>query len=151
MPHRRSTTAPTQPEPFVQRVVERFENRVGMARATIVVDENVAFLAAPLKHHFNFRTVVPKSGMEDEKIKNDLLGHRILITKNTSDFKADAPVYDYGIISLEKLPFIDPDQGDKNTTCKLISEAVSKHKLVSRSHFVLTLKPDGKHQLTILE
>jgi hypothetical protein len=137
---------------LANRVVDRFEQRVGMARATVVVDENVAFLAGPLKAHFNFRTVVPQPGMDDETIKNDLLGHRILITKNSKDFRNDAPVYDYGIIALEKLPFIDPSSAAKNATCKMISDAVVKYNLISRgSHFILTLKPDGKHLLETLE
>jgi len=139
-------------KPLAERVANRFKERVGMARATLVVDENVSALAQPLKEHFNFRTVVPSSGLADEKIKNDLLGHRILVTNNTKDFVDDAPRFDYGIISLQELPFIDKAQTAKNMTCKMISDAVIKYKLVSRgTHFVLTLKKDGKHRLNVME
>ena len=122
------------------------------ARATLVVDENVAFLAQPLKDHFNFRVVVPTAGMADDQIKNDLLGHRILLTKNTKDFIDDAPRFDYGIIALHDLKFIDPQPGAGNVTCKLISAAVRKYKLVSRvTRFVLTLRASGKHKLETVE
>jgi hypothetical protein len=42
--------------------------------------------------------------------KGTFLGHRILVTKNTKDFIDFAPVYDFGIISLEGLNFIDRER-----------------------------------------
>jgi CCR4-NOT transcriptional regulation complex NOT5 subunit len=82
--------------------------------------------------------------MEDDKIKEQVLANRILITKNTKDFEEDVSSYDFGIIALEALSFIDPDSSDKNQTVKLISRAISKHSLWSaRQGFIARLKDDG--------
>ena len=133
-----------------QHIASKF--RSGMARATVVVDENVNYLADPLRKYHNFRVVVPMAGMSDEYIKNNLLGHRILITNNTKDFINDASSYDYGIISLEKLKYIDPTDSAKNITCKLISDAVVENDLISiGSNFICVLSPDGKHSLKHIE
>ena len=79
--------------------------------------------------------------------KKVLLAHRILVTKNTKDFLADAPVLDYGIIGLEALPFVYPSNEFKsNLTAQMISKAVSEHSMIAeRTGFVLMLKPNGKH------
>lgn len=140
-----------QADAIVARVLERYKEakvieKTGMARATLVVDENVDFLAAPLQEA-NFHVLKPPKGMDDFEIKKVLLAHRILVTKNTKDFLADAPVLDYGIIGLEALPFVDPSNEFKsNLTAQMISKAVSEHSLIAeRTGFVLMLKPNGKH------
>jgi hypothetical protein len=75
------------------------------------------------------------------------------VTKNTQDFLDDAPVFDYGIIGLEALRFIDSSSSyKKNKTVQMISKAISKHGLISkRTGFVLMLKPNGKHVFKNLE
>jgi len=140
------------PDDIIQRVLARFKSaatdKSGMARATLVVDENVAFLVAPLKEA-NFRVLTPTKGLLDPDIKETLLSHRILVTKNTKDFLSDAPVFDYGIIGLEALPFLDPSAAYKdNQTAKMISKAISDLNLVSlKSGFVVMLHPNGQHKL----
>lgn len=120
--------------------------RTGMARGFLIIDENVDSLAPSLKEA-NFHVRVPKKTMSDDEIKEDLLGNRVLVTKNTKDFIDDAPVYDYGIIALEGLKFIDPSPTYKtNTTARIISQAYRDFELhAERSGFVLYLKEDGKH------
>ena len=120
--------------------------KTGMARGFLVVDENVAFLESALEQA-NFHVDTPDKGLSDAKIKKRMLGKRVLVTKNTKDFLGDAPVYDYGIIGLEALPFIDPAASyAQNTTAQLISEAYREFELHSeRSGFVLMLRPDGAH------
>lgn len=140
-----------QADAIVARVLARYKEaktveKSGMARATLVVDENVDFLIEPLKEA-NFHVLKPPKGMEDFEIKKVLLAHRILVTRNTKDFLDDAPVLDYGIIGLEALPFVDPAHDYKsNLTAQMISKAVTAHSLVAeRTGFVLMLKPSGKH------
>jgi hypothetical protein len=138
------------PDAIIARVLARFQgvgrSMTSVARATLVIDENVSFLEKPMKDA-NFHTVVPPKGMEDFEIKKVLLAHRVIITKNTKDFLDDAPVLDYGIIGLEALPFIDPAGEYKdNTTAQMISKAISEFGLISkRTGFVLMLKPNGRH------
>ena len=135
---------------IVARVLSRFRRkestRVGMARAVLVVDENVEVLVSAFKEA-NFRVLVPPKGMKDPDIKRLLLEHRIIVTKNTADFLDDAPVFEYGIIGLEALSFIDPAKTYKeNQTVQLISKAISEFSLISgRPGFVLMVKPNGKH------
>lgn len=98
------------PDKAVARVLAVFKRasnvHYSMARAVFVVDENVDFLGPSLKEA-NFRVFVPHKGMTDPQIKEELLAHRIIVTRNTKDFIDDAPIYDYGIIGLEGLPFVD--------------------------------------------
>jgi hypothetical protein len=136
---------------IIARILDRFQpkegtTKMGMARATLVVDENVDFLGTPLQEA-NFHIVIPHKGMDDFDIKKELLAHRILVTKNTKDFLDDSPVLDYGIIGLEALPFVDPARDYKtNQTAKLISKAIMDFGLISeRSGFVLMLKQNGHH------
>lgn len=138
------------PDSIVNRVLARYQAgtvRVGTARATLVVDEDVECLVSALKEA-NFRVLAPKAGLKDFDIREALLSHRILVTRNTPDFLADAPVLDYGIIGLEALPFIDPDKScGRNPTAKMISEAVTEHDLASkRAGYVVMLMPDGRHE-----
>jgi len=142
---------PEQPDPdaMIARVLARYKEsaeKAGMARATLVVDENVNFLEGPLKEA-NFHIIAPHKGMDDFEIKKVMLAHRVIVTKNTRDFLEDAPVLDYGIIGLEALPFIDPAKDYKdNQTAQMISKAVSEFSLISeRSGFVLMLHPNGRH------
>lgn len=139
------------PEAIIQGVLSRYRQtaapqKTAMARAVLVVDENVKSLAPALREA-NFRIVVPPEAMSDEDIKASMMSHRILVTKNTKDFLKDAPIFEYGIISLEALKFIDSDMTyKKNSTARMISEAISEFNLVSeRGGFVLFLKPEGSH------
>ena len=120
--------------------------KVGMARGFLVVDENVSFLEHPLEQA-NFHVDTPDKGLSDAKIKKRMLGNRVLVTKNTKDFLDDAPVYDYGIIGLEALSFVDPaPKYEQNKTAQMISSAYREFELHSeRSGFVLMLRPDGNH------
>jgi len=135
---------------ILTKVINRFRQeqtvKVGMARGFLIVDENVSFLEKPLEEA-NFHVGTPGKGLDDAKIKKLLLGKRIIVTKNTKDFLDDAPVYDYGIIGLEALPFIDSSPSyAQNTTAKLISKAYREFELHSeKTGFLLMLKPDGKH------
>ena len=124
---------------------------VAMARGVIVLDENLQQLKAALES-MNIKVIVPKAGTSDDDIKSTLLPHRIFITKNTKDFIADASVFEYGIIALEHIDFIDKSRDQTNqTAAKLISKAIQDFSLWSKGHgFLLALKPSGVHEITNL-
>lgn len=135
--------------PTIRRILARFKQSryiPGMARTTLVIDENVNFLGKPLEEA-NLKIIQPQKGLKDSEIKKELLTHRILVTKNTKDFITDSPILEYGIIGLEALPFIDSSQTYKdNKTAKMISKAISDFDLVSiKSGFLLLLRSNGKH------
>ncbi len=96
-------------EETVDKVVDQFKKSVdvtAMSRGLLVVDENVQFLANALQAA-NIKVLIPRSGMLDDLIKTELLSNRILVTRNTKGFIYDASSYEYGIISLDKLKYID--------------------------------------------
>jgi len=148
---------PSSSDEIICHVLARFKrepdkHKIGMSRATLVIDENVAFLEEPLKEA-NFKIITTQKGLKDFRIKEELLTHRILVTKNTKDFVSDAPIFEYGIIGLEALPFIDASQAYKdNKTAKMISKAISDFDLVSaKSGFMLLLNSKGKHKFKRIE
>jgi hypothetical protein len=145
------TTKRHDPTAIVNRILGRLAKessiRTGMARGFLIVDENVAFLEPSLEQA-NFHVDTPDKGLDDPLIKKRMLGNRIFVTKNTKHFLNDAPVYDYGIIGLEALTFIDPAPTYKeNVTAQLISAAYREFSLhAERGGFVLMLRSDGKHK-----
>ena len=58
-----------------------------------------------------------------------------------------ASSYDFGIMSLDGLSFIDSDPNpSKNKTVQLISKALIDFELWSKRHgFMIELRDDGKH------
>ena len=116
---------------------------LAMARGTLVVDECVPELVSPLSAS-NIHVVTPHTLEKDEEIIERLLPNRILVTKNPDDFRRHASSYDFGIIDVSKLRFIDPDPSPtKNKTVRAISDAIIKHSLWSVRHgFILTRYDD---------
>jgi hypothetical protein len=112
---------------------------VGMARGVLVLDENLQQLQSELEGK-NVHVIAVEPGTPDDKIIQTLLPHRVLVTRNLRDFILEAPVYEYGIISLEKLRFINP-----KTTAQLISRVLSKRALWSKTKpWLLVFSADGK-------
>lgn len=123
---------------------ERVLHRFAMARGTVVVDENVQKLAEVLRK-INIRCIVPSAGTPDSKIISELLPNRILVTRNSKDFKHSASSYDFGIISLDDLSFIDDDPDpSQNKTVQMISRAFIDHSLWAKKHgFIVVLSDHG--------
>lgn len=118
---------------------------IGMARGVVVLDENLLELEDALSK-LNMHVITPEPRMTDHAIAKKLLGGRILITKNSKDFIKLAPVYDYGIIALEKLKYIDASKDQDNKTANLISDIMIEARVWSRrSAFILTVKEDGSY------
>jgi hypothetical protein len=133
------------------RIAKQILSRKAMARGVVVLDENLVGLESALREA-NIQVVKSSAGLSDYQNKEQFLSHRILITKKALDFIDDAPVYEYGVVALDKLAFIDPAQEySKNKTVQLISKALSKYGLWAKgAKFLLELHGDGKHQLTDL-
>ena len=139
---------------IIPRLQKRFNRQqdqrrpvLGMARGTVVVDENARELIPALKLA-NLHVFTPPPGMKDEDLA-PLVAGRILITKNPRDFIEHAPVYDFGIIALDKLKFVDPSPDlATNQTVRLINKALSQLSLFSRrTCFYCTLHDTGKPTL----
>jgi hypothetical protein len=124
---------------------------IGMARGYVVLDENLYELESALEK-CNLHVITPEPGMADRNIAKKLLGGRILITKNSKDFVKLAPIYDFGIIALENLKYIDPSKNDTNQTANLISGILSEANLWSRrGAFLVTIKNDMTYTVRDLE
>jgi hypothetical protein len=134
-----------------KRLAKQIVDRSRMARVVIVLDDTVAGLASALQEA-NIKVVEIPAGT-DALIRKNYLYHRIVVTRNTKDFVEEAPIHEYGIVSLEGLKFIDPDPSFvKNQTARLISRAISEYHLWSKgARFLLELRDDGKHRLSFLE
>lgn len=129
---------------FTKQIV----NRSAMARGVLVLDENVLGLA-PALMEANIKVVKIPAGVKDAEIIQNYLYHRIIVTKNAKDFLEEAPVHEFGIISLEGLKFLDSSPSfSVNKTARLISQAISEYGLWTKgAKFLLELREDGKHVL----
>lgn len=125
---------------LVQKVIG---NVLAMARGTLVIDENALELAQPLEKR-NIHIITPEPGEKDEQILRRLLPNRIIVTKNPDDFKKHASSYDFGIIDISKLKFVDSSPSPtKNKTVQAISDALTQYSLWSKRHgFIITLYDD---------
>jgi hypothetical protein len=123
-----------------------------MARGVIVLDSNVVGLAAALREA-NIKVVEIPAGTPEAVVRHGYLPHRILVTSNAKDFLDDAPIHEFGVVSLEKLKSIDTSPSfANNATAQLISRGISGYGLWSRgAKFLLELRDDGNHVLTPLE
>jgi hypothetical protein len=134
----------------IDRILDAYKKdaskRISMSRGIVMLDENVLALETALQAS-NLRVLKPRPGEPDEHIK-ERLAKNIIITKNAKDFVGDASMYEYGIISLDKLKFIDPEPSPKkNKTVTLINAALKDFKLWSKGHgFIVVLNPNGRHR-----
>ena len=128
--------------------------RRGSRRCVLLLDNSTAVLAAALKDA-NFWAVRVPTGMSLAAFETrDLaLSGRILVTSDTEAYIDDAPVLDYGIIGLDALGVMHAGEGyADNTTVKMLSRAVTRHRLASRSPAgVIMLVPEGEHVVVGLE
>jgi hypothetical protein len=113
---------------------------LGMSRGLVWLDENLNFLA-PFLSAKNMRVKVPRQGMADEDIIDELLSHRIFITNNPKDFWKYISEYEIGLVSTVNLKTKDGKQ-----LSRLISDAFSELNLWSKAKpFYLELDASGKH------
>src|SRR5260370_21735057 len=81
---------------------------------TIMLDENLRILEAALEDD-GFKVVVPYQGLKDEALKRRARGWAIL-TKNSQDFIDEAVRYDYDVIGIEDINFVDDETDRTNAT-----------------------------------
>src|ERR1700683_83832 len=77
---------------------------------TILLDENLRGLERGLEDD-GFKVIVPSQGLADAALKRKARGWAIL-TRTSQDFVDDAVRYDYDVIGIEDLKFVD-DQADR--------------------------------------
>jgi hypothetical protein len=138
--------------PLRKMLAQEIGARSAMARGVVVLDASVTGLAPALREA-NILVVAVPAGTEKEEIKSLYLPHRILLTGNPRAFLEDAPIYEYGIVSLAKLKSIDADRSyTRNRTARLVSKSLSTYGLWAKgAKFLLELRDDGRHRLKKLE
>jgi hypothetical protein len=113
---------------------------------TILLDENLLGLETGLEDD-GFKVIAPQSGLKDEELKRKARGWAIL-TKNSQDFVHDAVRFDYDVIGIEDIGFMDakPDRADE--TVRKISEAVRRSQIgTRRGNFWLRIRDNGSFHL----
>lgn len=113
---------------------------------TILLDENLHGLERSLEDD-GFKVVMFGQGMPDEELKQKARGWAIL-TRNSQDFVDDAVRYDYDVIGIEGIKFIDNKQDRTNETVRKISGAVRRSGIgTKRGNFHLIVNDDGTCRL----
>ena len=94
-----------------------------------------------------FKAVVPRQGLTDEALKRRARGWAIL-TRNSRDFIDDAVRYDYDVIGIEDVGFVDAKVDRTNETVRKISNAVRRSQLgTRRGNFWLKVRDNGSFHL----
>jgi hypothetical protein len=126
------------------RIARKIIAKKTLARGVVVLDVGLSGLMPALRDaNIGVLEFHPKVSHDQ------LLFHRIIVTSNPAGFVDDAPVYEYGVIALDKLGSIDSSPTyRKNTTVRLLSKAMSRYHLWEKgAKFLLQLRDDGNHQL----
>ncbi|MBV9745866.1 MAG: hypothetical protein JO099_19050 [Acidobacteriia bacterium] len=109
---------------------------------TILLDENLRGLESALEDD-GFKVVMPPPGLKDDPLKRMARGWAIL-TKNSKDFVDDAARFDYDVIDVEAIRFIDSKPDRTNDTVRKISQAVRRSGIGStRGNFWLQVRDDA--------
>lgn len=135
----------TVPEP----VPNQFGDLVELSKQgyfTILLDENLRNLESALEDD-GFKVVLQPQGLTDEDLKRKARGWAIL-TRNSKDFLNNAVRFDYHIIGVEEIRFIDSRVDRTNETVRKISNAVRRSGLARhKGNFLLEVRDDGSFHL----
>jgi hypothetical protein len=113
---------------------------------TVMLDENLRVLETALDDD-GFKVVVAQQGLQDDVLKRQAKGWAIL-TRNSKDFVDDAVRYDYDVIGVEDIKFIDDKPDRTNQTVQKISKAVRRSQIGRiRGNFLLKIRDDGSFHL----
>lgn len=113
---------------------------------TIMLDEHLRVLESALEDD-GFKVVMPHQGLKDEALKRQARGWAIL-TKNSKDFIDEAIRYDYDVIGIEGIKFVDDKAGRTNETVRKISNAIRRSQLGTRKgNFWLKIRDNGSFHL----
>ncbi len=97
---------------------------------TIMLHENLRVLESALEDD-GFKVAMPPQGLKDEALKRQARGWAVL-TKNSQDFIDEAVRYDYDVIGIEDIKFVDDKAGRTNDTVRKISNAIRRSQLGTR-------------------
>jgi hypothetical protein len=113
---------------------------------TLLLDENLLSFETGLEDD-GFKVIVPPQGLKDEALKRKARGWAIL-TKNSQDFVYEAVHYDYDVIGIEDITFVDDRADRTNDTVRKISAAVRRSQLGTRKgNFWLKIRDNGSFHL----
>ncbi|MBV8842952.1 MAG: hypothetical protein JO307_09085 [Bryobacterales bacterium] len=130
--------------------VQTFQDVVELAKGahyTIVLDEHLRALKPGLEDE-GFKVVLPRQGAGDSEIKELAKGGWTIATRNSRDFIDDALHYDYDVIAVEDVKFIDTKPDRSNQTVAKIAGAIMRSQLASRKgNFILRVRDDGSFHL----
>ena len=138
---------------FVSEEEDHPEDVVELAKHAyfkIMLDENLRVLESALEND-GFDVYVCAQGAPDDYVKRKARGGAIL-TKNSQDFVDDAVRFDYDVIGIEDIKFIDDKQDRTNETVRKISAAVRRsHMATMRGTFLLKVRDNGSFHLLELQ
>jgi hypothetical protein len=113
---------------------------------TSMLDENLRVLETALDDD-GFKVVVPPRGLSDSELKRMAKGWAI-VTRNSRDFIDDSVRYDYDVIAIEDIKFIDDKPDRTNDTVRKISGAVRRSQIGRiRGNFLLKVRDNGTFRL----
>jgi len=125
------------------------EDRIDLSKQgyfTILLDENLRGLEPGLEDD-DFKVIVPAQGLKDEALKKKARGWAIL-TRNSQDFVTEAVRYDYDVIGIEDVRFVDDKPDRTNDTVRKISAAVRRSQIATRKgNFWLKVRDNGSFHL----
>lgn len=114
---------------------------------TLLVDENIAVLKAGLQDE-GYKVVIPPRGASDQEIKELASGGWTILTRNSQDFLDDAAHFDYDVIGIEDIRFLDEKPDRTNQTVAKIAGALRRSELATRKgNFFLKVMDDGSFHL----
>lgn len=120
------------------------------SKLTIHVDENSYKLIDALRDS-GFKVLKVQAGMDDIELSRSFEGD-VVLTQNSKDFLSSAVIYDFDVISIERIKFIDDKPDRTNQTAKKISTAIRESEFyLKRGNFLLTIFDDGKWHLKELK
>jgi hypothetical protein len=137
---------------FLKKILAKTEalSHARRSKLTILLDENIETLKDALIA-LGYRVLSLKKGLLDPEIQQLAQGSAIL-TKNTKDFINDAVRFDYDIIGIEDIRFVDDAKDHKNKTAKKISDAIRGSQFYNvRGNFLLKVHDNGKYTVTTLK
>ncbi len=133
-----------------QTIIPQYQDVVELAKGshyTIVLDENLRALKAGLEDEL-YKILVLPAQCTDAEIKEFAKGGWTILTANSKDFVDDAARYDYDVIAVEDIRFIDSRPDRTNQTVAKISGAIRRSQLATRKgNFLLTIHDDGSFHL----
>ena len=143
-----------KPIPEPSRTNLNFHPDVALARAVMVVDEDLSALIPFLKD-LGFRVFSLMAGINEDRMAHStmddleiahLLCNRILVTRRAEEFRYAAPVHEFSIIDIAEC-----GQDELTSVAQEISQHWNQLRLRDKQPFTLRLQRNGVPVLEDLE